>query len=179
MHPIFIQFGPITIYSYGVMMAIAFLTALYLIIAEARVRKIPENTVYDLALHLVLGGIIGARIFYILMNLEFFIAHPIEIFMLQHGGLVFYGGALGGLFSGALYLRIKKIDFLIWRIYLPLMSCWPMRLAELAVILMAAVTGLIIIRSRFMRVFIWWCFSFFSGLPEKKEHLMVRFFFPG
>jgi len=114
MHPIFIQIGPITIYSYGVMMAIAFLTALYLVIAETKKQKIPENTVYDCALYLVLGGIIGARIFYVLMNIEFFIANPIEIFMLQRGGLVFYGGALGGLAGGAVYLRVKKLDFFDW-----------------------------------------------------------------
>lgn len=112
MHPILLKIGPVTIYSYGFMMALAFSIATYLIIKKARSYGIESNTILDLAIFIIISGIIGARLLYVILNIDYFLKEPIEIFMISHGGLVWYGGFITSFLGSLLYLRVKRLPVL-------------------------------------------------------------------
>ncbi len=111
MHPILFHIGPFTIYTYGLWIAIGFFAAMILIMSEAKRERISPSIVSDLAFWCVMGGIIGARLVYVIYNLRYFLDHPLDIFALWKGGLVFIGGILGGLFVGIIFLRKRYLSF--------------------------------------------------------------------
>jgi phosphatidylglycerol:prolipoprotein diacylglycerol transferase len=110
MHPILFSIGPITIYSYGVMLALAVLVCTYLLSRDAKRYNISRDTAYDLVFWCILWGIIGARIFYIFITWSYYSNNLIEIFMLQKGGLAWQGGFLGGALAGVWFVRRKKLS---------------------------------------------------------------------
>jgi phosphatidylglycerol---prolipoprotein diacylglyceryl transferase len=111
-HPIAFQLGPITIHWYGVMIAIAFLTGLWTATFRARHENIPAERIADVVLWLMVGSIIGARTVYVTTYREEFAGQPFsEIFAVWHGGLVYYGGLIGAIIFGAIYISWKKMPF--------------------------------------------------------------------
>lgn len=108
MYPEIITIGPITVYSYGLLMAIAFFLGINLCVRTAAKKGISQQKMTDFCLLLLISGILGARLGYVFSNISFFIENPKEIIMLNHGGLFFFGGLLTALFCGILYLKIKK-----------------------------------------------------------------------
>lgn len=112
MHPVIFEFGPITIYSYGLMLFIAALVSLNLLLKEGQRTGYDKNTIFDLGIVILLSGIAGARILYILLNLSFYANNPKEIFMLQRGGLAIFGGIILSTAAGFIFVKIKKLDFL-------------------------------------------------------------------
>jgi phosphatidylglycerol:prolipoprotein diacylglycerol transferase len=110
MHPILFTIGPITIYSYGVMLATAVLVCTYLLSLDAKRYHISQETAYDLVFWCMLWGILGARIFYVFIEWSYFSDNLWEIPMLQKGGLAWQGGFLGGTLAGVWFARSKKIS---------------------------------------------------------------------
>ena len=108
MHPVICKIGPVTIYSYGLMLAIAFLTSTWLVTQEARRKKFNPAIIFNLSFLVLAWGIIGARAFYIIENFGLYLKSPVEIFMLQHGGLSWFGGMLLGLSAASIYLKRSK-----------------------------------------------------------------------
>lgn len=108
MHPILFQFGPLTIYSYGFFLALAFLASSMLAERQSQTKNFPPYFISNLCLFCLVSGIIGARIFFIILNFDFFKHDPYEIIKLWHGGLVWYGGLISGTAAGLMYMRIKK-----------------------------------------------------------------------
>lgn len=111
MHPILFHLGHFTVYTYGFWVAIGFLAALTLILREAKREQIPPAIVSDLAFWCVVSGILGARLLYVFYYLSYFSHHPLEIFALWKGGLVFIGGVCLALLSGITYVRRHHLDF--------------------------------------------------------------------
>ncbi|MBR4435837.1 MAG: prolipoprotein diacylglyceryl transferase [Clostridia bacterium] len=115
MHPFIHIFG-LNIPSYGLMMSLAFITAI--LISYFRVKKagLDQDTFLNLAIISLVAGLISAYLLYI------FVTYPIkEIFksitsgsfyVFKNGGLVFYGGVIGGVLAALLYIHIKKQRFL-------------------------------------------------------------------
>ena len=112
MHPLICKIGPLTVYSYGVMLTVAVLVCSLLLTREAKRLGLSADIVLDLIFWIVVGGILGARLFYIALNLEFYLEDPWEIIMLQHGGLAFQGGLLGGILSGLYFIRRHALPLL-------------------------------------------------------------------
>jgi len=112
-HPIAFQLGSLTIHWYGVMIALAFLFGLWTATLRARRENISGEKIADIVLWLMIGGILGARAVYVTTYWrEEFANQPFsEIFMIQHGGLVYYGGLIGAIVAGAIYIRWKKMPF--------------------------------------------------------------------
>jgi len=110
MHPILFSIGPITIYSYGVMLALAVLVSTYLLSRDAKSYNIPKDTAYDLVFWCILWGIIGARIFYIFIAWPYYVNNLMEMLMLQKGGLAWQGGFLGGTLAGVWFVRRRKLS---------------------------------------------------------------------
>jgi phosphatidylglycerol:prolipoprotein diacylglycerol transferase len=92
MHPIFIELGGFSIKTYGFLIALGFATGLFLASREARRVGLNVQAVGDLAFYILLGAIIGARIYFILTNLDYFTQHPLDMFKIWEGGLTFFGG---------------------------------------------------------------------------------------
>ena len=111
MHPILFQKGIITIYSYGVMVAFAALLVIFLCAREVKNKNISSQIIYDLGFWVVFSAIVGARLFYVILHWSYFFAHPLEIIMLNRGGLVFYGGLILSLLVSFIYIKVKELDF--------------------------------------------------------------------
>lgn len=105
MHPILFQIGSVPIHTYGFMIALGFLAALGVIRALALRSGLEVDRVLDLAFWCLLTGFVGARLLFVITQLDFFIAHPIEILKVWNGGLVFWGGPLTAVPAGIHYIR--------------------------------------------------------------------------
>jgi phosphatidylglycerol:prolipoprotein diacylglycerol transferase len=92
MHPILIDLGPLTIHTYGLMVALAFLAAIWWGGHEARLAGLKHEIVPDLALLILIAAIVGARLVYVLIELPRFLNTPLKMLMFWEGGLVFSGG---------------------------------------------------------------------------------------
>lgn len=110
MHPILFKFGVLTVYSYGAMIALAFLISSYLAWHAAKEAGLSESIVINSALVILFSGIAGARLLYVAINISSYIENPIEIIMLPHGGLAFYGGAIAAVIAESIYLKVNKIS---------------------------------------------------------------------
>ncbi len=108
MFPIICKIGPVPVYSYGLMLALAVLATSWLVARDAHAKlALKKDDVYDLVFWVVLAGIAGARLFYVLLNWRQFVSSPLEIVMLQNGGLAWQGSLLAGLLAVVLYIRKK------------------------------------------------------------------------
>lgn len=111
MHPILVQIGRFNIYSYGVMIAVAFALVTLLMRGNARRFGLDSDRVVDMVMLILVSGIIGARLLYAALNLDYYLHNPFEIFNLSKGGLVWYGGFFSSILVLMIYLRKNKINF--------------------------------------------------------------------
>jgi len=111
MHPILFKVGPFTIYSYGMMVAIGFAIAVFLICKRAPKFHIDKNKIIDLCIIMLVAGVVGARLLYVLLNLHYYLTEPIEILKLSKGGLVWYGGFSAALLALILYIWKNGLNF--------------------------------------------------------------------
>ncbi|MBI3325052.1 MAG: prolipoprotein diacylglyceryl transferase [Candidatus Omnitrophica bacterium] len=117
MHPDLIRLGPLTIKSYGVCMAAAFLLVVWLARrASARSLQglVPMDAValMDWAVWALVGGMIGGRLLYVVTYWQMYLANPWELPAIWRGGLIWYGGFAGGLIGTWLFLRRHRYGFL-------------------------------------------------------------------
>ncbi|MDI6704043.1 MAG: prolipoprotein diacylglyceryl transferase [bacterium] len=106
------QIGPISLYSYGLCVALAFLAGIWVAIKKAEHAQIEKDLILDLGLYLLISSIIGARLLYVLCNMSFYKLNPWKIFSLQEGGLAFFGGLILSTIVGSLFLRKRKVEIL-------------------------------------------------------------------
>ncbi len=114
MHPILFKIGSFELYSYGAMLAIAFLVAIYLGMRETERVGLKSELAADLGIVIIISAVFGARLFYILFyNLHNTLEHPGELLRLRQTGLVYYGGLLFAVAAGLIYCRWKKAPLLL------------------------------------------------------------------
>ena len=99
----------VTIYSYGLMLAIAVVVSTLLLAYDAHRSNINADIIFDLVFWAVIGGIVGARMFYVALNYPFFMKHPNEIIMIQNGGLAWQGGLILGSIVVVQFIKLKKL----------------------------------------------------------------------
>lgn len=109
MFPIICQFGPVTVYSYGFMLAVAAVVCTFLASRDAKKIGIPPGVIPDFTFWTVVAGILGARLFYILLNYRFFMDHPLEIVMIQNGGLAWHGALIAATVVAVRFIRKKGL----------------------------------------------------------------------
>lgn len=110
MFPVLFEIGPIKIYSFGLMMGLAFIVANYLLVQEFRRRNLDENAAGTITLIALIAGVIGSKLFSVFENWDRFVADPAgELF--SASGLTFYGGLIVATLCIWLYVRSKKIPF--------------------------------------------------------------------
>ncbi|OGP71063.1 MAG: prolipoprotein diacylglyceryl transferase [Deltaproteobacteria bacterium RBG_13_60_28] len=112
MYPVLLKFGPIQIFTYGFFLALASLSAFYLAGREARRLGLPPARFYDLCFYIVLGALVGSRLLYVFLELPAFVAHPLKIFAIWEGGLIFHGGLVAAV--GVAFYYIYRYS-LPWR----------------------------------------------------------------
>lgn len=115
MHSIAFQIGGLTVHWYGILVAMGFFAGLWTASRRASREGVTREQVYDLGPWLIVGGIAGGRILYVISYWrEQFAQKPFpEIFMVQHGGLVFYGGLIGAILAAVIYMRWKRLP--MWK----------------------------------------------------------------
>lgn len=108
-----ISLGPINIYLFGFMIAIGASIAIYLFLKVAKNRGLDDKILLDGILLAFIGGIVGARLIYVLVyDPAYYLSNPLEIFFIHNGGLSIHGGLLGGFLVGILFLRKKKLPIM-------------------------------------------------------------------
>jgi phosphatidylglycerol:prolipoprotein diacylglycerol transferase len=111
MYPVLFKIGPITIYTYGVLVFLGILVGYIFVLREAKRAGIDGKIFSDIIFWSIVFGFLGARVFYILVEFKQFIRHPISI-GLGRGGFVFYGGIIFGILSFYLLTKKHNLDFL-------------------------------------------------------------------
>lgn len=110
MHPTLISFGPITIYSYGLLLAIGSAVAIWrAAVKSGRVGLSPANIV-DAGVIIVLAGLVGGRLTYVALNWSSYSSNWREIPAVWDGGLTFFGGLAAGALAGVLWAVRAKIS---------------------------------------------------------------------
>lgn len=112
MIPVLVSWGPFHLYSYGLSVAVGVLLSVFLMQRYAARTGFPTAAeVQDLVFASLIWGFAGARLFYVGQNFSYYAAHPLKIFAVWEGGLIFYGGALTGVFGFWVTLRKNKMPF--------------------------------------------------------------------
>ena len=114
MHPILFKIGPITIYTYGVLIATAFFLGLALAARQARVEGEDPQKVMDLSFYILISAIVGSRLLYIVVEYKEYISNPLRIFKVWEGGLVFYGGFIMAMAVVIIYIRKHEMN--LWKV---------------------------------------------------------------
>jgi phosphatidylglycerol:prolipoprotein diacylglycerol transferase len=112
--PVFLRIGPLAFRWYGLMYALSFISAVFLIRVTAARKKlqITQDQISDLMLYAALGVILGGRLGYVLIyNPDFYFTHPSKIFAVWEGGMSFHGGFAGVIVAGILFCRRYHFSF--------------------------------------------------------------------
>jgi phosphatidylglycerol:prolipoprotein diacylglycerol transferase len=118
------QVGPFFIRYYGIILMLGAVAAAFLAEREARRRGEQSDVVWDGLIWVILGGIIGARIWHILTPPQtmvdlgyttmYYLTHPLDALAVWHGGLGVPGAVIGGLIAMYIYARRKKLNYVVW-----------------------------------------------------------------
>lgn len=109
MFPVIVKLGPITIYTYGLLVATGFLVATLLFVRRARVEGEDPNMALDLAFYSIVAAILGSRLLYIIIEYQEYISQPLKALMIWEGGLVFYGGFIASVPTAYWYVKRHKL----------------------------------------------------------------------
>lgn len=104
------RIGNIPIYSYGLMIAIGLLLALFVGQYRFKKHKLDDEIVFDLILICAISGFLGAKLLYVIVEFKDFMENPMQV--LGSAGFVVYGGIITGVLAGYIYTRVKKLNFM-------------------------------------------------------------------
>lgn len=108
----FSVFGhPITIHTYGAIIAFGFLLAVLLGGRIAYTWKMSLDKMIDVLIYGTIAGIVGARLYYVFSRWEEYKPHPIDVIKIWEGGLAIYGGLIGGLVAAFIVCKVRKMNF--------------------------------------------------------------------
>jgi phosphatidylglycerol:prolipoprotein diacylglycerol transferase len=112
MFPILLKLGPLSIHAYGFFIAVAFMAGILLSYYYVKKEGLNTDIILELAIYGLIAAIVGSRLFYVIGQWDVYRDHPLEIIMVQNGGLVFLGGLLLAILATIVYARIKNIPLL-------------------------------------------------------------------
>src|SRR5580693_1046321 len=112
MYPRLLELGPITVYTYGVLLATAYLLGLKLAMARANARGLDGARVLDLGIYIIISALIGAKLLLLIVDFRTFRADPAELLTLARSGGVFYGGLI--LAVGVALWYIRRAGLPLW-----------------------------------------------------------------
>src|SRR5438876_5534238 len=112
MYPRLLELGPITVYTYGVLLAAAYLLGLRLAMARAKQRGLDETRVLDLGIYIIISALVGAKLLLLVTDWQSFSTDPGELLSLARSGGVFYGGLILAVVVALWYIR--RIGLPLW-----------------------------------------------------------------
>src|SRR5580658_11034088 len=105
MYPRLFDLGPITVYTYGVLLAAAYLFGLKLAMVRAQARGLDPVRVLDLGIYIIVSALIGAKLLLLVTDFRTFRTDPTELLTLARAGGVFYGGLIMAVAVALWYIR--------------------------------------------------------------------------
>jgi phosphatidylglycerol:prolipoprotein diacylglycerol transferase len=105
MHPILFSVGPVTVYTYGVLLAAAYLIGLQLAMVRARNHGLDSARVLDLGVWIIISALLGAKLMLLIVDFNDFWTNPRELLSLARSGGVFYGGLILAVGVSLWYIR--------------------------------------------------------------------------
>jgi phosphatidylglycerol:prolipoprotein diacylglycerol transferase len=112
MHPILLELGPLTVYTYGLLLAAAYLLGLKLAMVRAQARGLDSARVLDLGIYIIISALIGAKLLLVMTDYRAFLSDPRELWTLARSGGVFYGGLILAVVVALWYIR--KVGLPLW-----------------------------------------------------------------
>ncbi len=112
MYPRLFELGPVTVYTYGVLLAAAYLLGLKLAMVRAKARGLDESRVFDLGIYVIISALVGAKLLLLATDFRVFASDPRELLTLARSGGVFYGGLI--LAVGVALWYIRRIGLPLW-----------------------------------------------------------------
>lgn len=103
--PIIFSIGSIQFYWYGFFISTAIIIGILLAQKIGEKYNIKKDDFFNLSIFIIVFSLIGARVYYVFLEFDYFIKYPIDIFKFWEGGLAIHGGIIGGLISGYLYIK--------------------------------------------------------------------------
>ena len=110
--------GPFTIYGYGLMIAAGIFAAYFMAEYRAKKQELDYEQIFYLVIWCLAGGFISAKILFWITEWKTIAENPEFILQTMNDGFVVYGGIIGGIFTGFLFCRIKKLSFIKFKILL-------------------------------------------------------------
>jgi phosphatidylglycerol:prolipoprotein diacylglycerol transferase len=112
MHPILFEIGGWPVYSYGLLLAAAYLAGLQLAVVRARRLGMDGTKIMDLGIYLIIAALIGAKLMLVIVDFQYFRSRPGELLSLVRAGGVFYGGLLAAL--GVAFFLVRRYQLNLW-----------------------------------------------------------------
>jgi len=109
MHPILFEVFGFPVYTYGVLLAAAYLLGLQFALVRARTRGLDPNRVMDLGIWIIISALAGAKLLLLVVDFDTFGRHPRELLTLMRSGGVFYGGLIAAVVVALWYLRRHRL----------------------------------------------------------------------
>ncbi len=106
-----ISIGPLTIQVWGLLVSLAFLVSIIVAYFELKRKELDSKIVLDLAVWIIIGAIIGSRLFYVINEWSKFQNNLVDIFKVWEGGMALYGGVALGSLAAWLFIKKKKLKF--------------------------------------------------------------------
>ena len=108
-NPVIFSIGTFEVRWYGVMIVVAVIAGIAISLVEAKRKGLKQDTIWDLALWVVIGGILGSRLLHIIDRWDYYYYHPEQLF--NFAGLAIWGAVLGGLLAVMIYCLVKRTSF--------------------------------------------------------------------
>lgn len=112
MFPNLFSIGPLTIHSYGVLVALGCIVGLIVTVKIGKSLDVSKQQVMDMGFVMILSAIIGSRLLYVLINFPYYLQHPLDVFKIWQGGLVFSGALIGVI--GTMFWYVKRYGLTMW-----------------------------------------------------------------
>lgn len=112
MYPRLLELGPLTVYTYGVLLAAAYLFGLKLAMVRAKSRNLDQTRILDLGIYIIISALVGAKLLLLVTDFRTFTDNPRELLSLARSGGVFYGGLILAVIVALWYIR--RIGLPLW-----------------------------------------------------------------
>src|SRR4030095_13681503 len=112
MYPRCIELGPLTVYTYGLLLAAAYLFGLKLAMVRAAARGLDAARVLDLGIYIIISALVGAKLLLFVTDFQTFRSDPRELLTLARSGGVFYGGLILAVSVALWYIR--RVGLPLW-----------------------------------------------------------------
>ena len=114
MHPILFEIAGFPVYTYGVLLAAAYLLGLQFALVRARARGLDANRVMDLGIWIIISALVGAKLLLLVVDFDTFSRNPRELLTLLRSGGVFYGGLIAAVAVAMWYMRRHRLP--VWSV---------------------------------------------------------------